>query len=113
MANKFEPIADVQHDNLYKSAGALKLIDITTAKDLKKGTVLTSKGAVYQGTDGTDPAFVLAQDVTAAGTAQTVEVWQEGIFFRETIEALMNYTFTDADELALRKNNILLESIVY
>lgn len=105
-------VASVGFDNLIKSAGSIKLIDITTTKDLKKGTILDSTGAVYAA--GTaDPAFILAQDVTASDAAQTVEVWQEGVFFRETIESAMSYTITADDELKLRKNNITLESILY
>ena len=104
-------VAKVGYDDLIKSAGAIKLIDITAKKDLKKGTILDSTGAVYAGGDA-DPAFILAQDVIASDAAQTVEVWQEGIFFRETIETAMGYTITAADELKLRKNNFTLESII-
>jgi len=73
---------------------------------LKKGTIVTADGAKM--VTGGAPYGILADDVDATATV-VAEVYLDGTFARETVEAATGFTLAAADIAALRDANIYVE----
>ncbi|MEE8886249.1 MAG: hypothetical protein SOI56_06755 [Eubacteriales bacterium] len=76
---------------------------------LKKGTILTAAGK--KAVTGDTPYGILAEDVDATA-AVVAEVFLDGTFARETVEAATGFKLAAADVAALRDANIYVEHAI-
>lgn len=98
----------VNFDNLViKGAEHVGTVTLAAAQgELKKGTIITAAGK--KAVTGDAPYGILADDVDA--TEETVaEVFLDGTYSRETVEAATGFTLAAADIAALRDANIYVE----
>lgn len=77
--------------------------------ELKKGTILTAAGK--KAVTGDTPYGILAEDVDATA-AVVAEVFLDGTFARETVEAATGFKLAAADVAALRDANIYVEHVI-
>lgn len=101
-------VGEVKYDNLViHGAQHVGTITVAAGADLKRGTILTAAGA-KMATGGT-PYGILADDTDATAAATVAQIYLDGTYARETLEAVMGYTLSAADIAALRDIDIYVE----
>lgn len=101
-------VQNVNFDNLViKGAEHVGTLTLAAGQgELKKGTIVDATGTKIA--TGGAPYGILADDVDAT-KAVVAEVFLDGTFARETVEAATGFTLTAADIAALRDANIYVE----
>lgn len=104
-------VQNVDFDNLVIK-GAEHVGTLTLAAEqgeLKKGTIVTAAGK--KAVTGDTPYGILADDVDAT-KAVVAEVYLDGTYARETVEAATGFKLVAADIAALRDANIYVEHAI-
>lgn len=88
-------------------------VTVKTGQTLERGTVLAVDAdnlCVALGTEGATASYILAEDVDASEADTIAEAYISGVFVKNALIVLDDYTMTADDEAALRNGGIYLEN---